>query len=250
MAKEFSKQFYRSKQWRQVRDYCLMRDRYLCQKCGRPAEEVHHKKHLTPENIMDVSVSLNPDNLVSLCRDCHFEVHRQDIAARVAKSNRRRAKRYILREDGTYFDDSGVLCMRKIYLVYGSPRSGKTTYVSEHMEDGDCVIDLDAILSALQLKDIRRKDNNLLPLAISVRDYLFAELEKRSRSYDCKNVWIIGGFPLRKERIDICTRLGAEPVYINTPQKECENRALCTNAYGDAEYSVDVVRRWWNRFQP
>lgn len=81
MAKEFSKPFYRSRQWRQVRDYCLMRDRYLCQKCGRPAEEVHHKEHLTPGNIMDARVSLDPENLVSLCKDCHFMEHREDQAA-------------------------------------------------------------------------------------------------------------------------------------------------------------------------
>ncbi len=53
-----------------------MRDKYLCQHCGAPATEVHHKKHLSPENIWDVSISLNPDNLVSLCKDCHFEEHR------------------------------------------------------------------------------------------------------------------------------------------------------------------------------
>ena len=58
----------------------MMRDNYLCVKCGVPAEEVHHKEHLTPENIGDVSVTLNPDNLISLCRDCHFEEHRGEHA--------------------------------------------------------------------------------------------------------------------------------------------------------------------------
>lgn len=80
MAKAYSKAFYRSKAWKQVRLYCLMRDRYLCQRCGRPAEEVHHITHLTPQNITDVRVSLNPDNLVSLCKDCHFAAHREDQA--------------------------------------------------------------------------------------------------------------------------------------------------------------------------
>ncbi|MCL2867447.1 MAG: HNH endonuclease [Clostridia bacterium] len=49
----------------------------MCQTCGRPAEEVHHKVSLTAENINDSNISLNPDNLVSLCRDCHFAVHRE-----------------------------------------------------------------------------------------------------------------------------------------------------------------------------
>ena len=70
--------FYNSKEWQQVREFVLMRDKYLCQKCGRPAEHVHHKKHLTETNVYDVSVSLNPDNLVSLCKRCHDQEHSQD----------------------------------------------------------------------------------------------------------------------------------------------------------------------------
>lgn len=48
-----------------------------CLKRGHvvPAEEVHHIKELTPENIDDASVSLNLDNLVSLCRECHKARH-------------------------------------------------------------------------------------------------------------------------------------------------------------------------------
>ncbi len=250
MARAFAKAFYRSKEWSQVRQYVLIRDKYLCRNCGAPAEEVHHIKHLTPDNIWDASVSLNPDNLVSLCRDCHFAVHKRDIAEGVARSNRERARRRILREDGTYFDENGMLVMRKVYLVYGSPRAGKTTFVREHMEDGDCVIDLDAILAALRLTEKRRKNDNLLGLAIDIRDYLYSELERKSESYDCKHVWIIGGFPGRGEREELCARLNAEPVYISAPQKECERRAIKTNEYGDADYSVYVVRNWWNRYQP
>ena len=76
MAREFSKAFYKSKQWTQVREAVLMRDKYLCQHCGKPATEVHHIVHLSPANIGDMSIALNMDNLVSLCRECHFEEHR------------------------------------------------------------------------------------------------------------------------------------------------------------------------------
>lgn len=76
MARNFAKPFYNSPEWRKVRQAVLMRDRYLCVKCGKPAEEVHHKKHLTPENIGDPRITMNMDNLISLCKDCHFEEHR------------------------------------------------------------------------------------------------------------------------------------------------------------------------------
>ena len=81
MAKSFSKPFYNSKEWEKVRAYCLMRDQYTCQDCGRPAQEVHHKVHLTEHNIGNPAIALNPDNLVSLCRDCHFARHRGDQVA-------------------------------------------------------------------------------------------------------------------------------------------------------------------------
>lgn len=46
---------------------------------------------------------------------------------------------------------------RDVNIVYGSPRAGKTTYVKEHMHDDDLVIDLDSIISSLQLNDGRKK---------------------------------------------------------------------------------------------
>jgi len=40
-----------------------------------PGEIVHHKIHLTPENIHDPKIALNFDNLQLLCRDCHGKIH-------------------------------------------------------------------------------------------------------------------------------------------------------------------------------
>lgn len=58
----------------------MKRDAYLCQDClkrgmYKPAEEVHHITPLTPENINDESITLNMDNLISLCKDCHAKRH-------------------------------------------------------------------------------------------------------------------------------------------------------------------------------
>ncbi len=91
----------------------MKRDRYMCRKCGAPAEEVHHIKHLTPENIGDPSVTLNPDNLVCLCRDCHFEEHKGDKEAGKAAARQ---------QDEYEFDENGML-VRKAGGPPG-PRSG------------------------------------------------------------------------------------------------------------------------------
>lgn len=78
MAKDFAKAFYKSKQWQDVRQYVLLRDFNLCVRCGNAAEEVHHIIRLTPKNIRDPLVALNPDNLESLCHDCHAAEHEAD----------------------------------------------------------------------------------------------------------------------------------------------------------------------------
>lgn len=72
--------FYKSKDWQRVRAAVWKRDAGLCVDCMRQgkvtaAEEVHHVIELTPLNIRDPRVSLNPDNLVSLCRECHKARH-------------------------------------------------------------------------------------------------------------------------------------------------------------------------------
>lgn len=104
MAREFAKSFYNSSEWQAVRGYVLFRDKYLCVKCGNPAEEVHHIIHLSPNNINDVSVTLNPDNLICLCRDCHFAEHAKDKVR-----GTKRAHNIPFVETECVFDENGFL---------------------------------------------------------------------------------------------------------------------------------------------
>lgn len=99
MARSFAKSFYNSKEWEQTRLYVLKRDKFLCQDCGKPASEVHHITHLTPQNIGDVSITMNPANLVSLCRECHFQRHKGE-----------HGKGRMTKESNPYtFDENGML---------------------------------------------------------------------------------------------------------------------------------------------
>ncbi|MCI1244599.1 MAG: HNH endonuclease [Bacilli bacterium] len=43
--------------------------------CGEIGTEVHHKVHLTPENVGDPEISINQENLMLLCNECHNKVH-------------------------------------------------------------------------------------------------------------------------------------------------------------------------------
>ena len=95
--------FYKSKEWRQVRQTVLMRDRFLCKHCGAPATEVHHIKHLTETNIWKPEIALNPSNLVSLCWSCHRKEHRGDDG-----------RQRMINESNPYeFDANGMLVPKK-----------------------------------------------------------------------------------------------------------------------------------------
>ena len=76
-------EFYKTKQWKHMRAAVLRRDGYRCQICKRygrirQASTVHHKKHLDeyPE------LALDPDNLISVCAECHNRLHPEKTAER------------------------------------------------------------------------------------------------------------------------------------------------------------------------
>lgn len=78
--KDYAKTFYKSQAWKDTRNAYAKSKGGLCEVClakgiYRSGEIVHHKIHLTPENIADPSVSLNWDNLQLVCRDCHAQLH-------------------------------------------------------------------------------------------------------------------------------------------------------------------------------
>lgn len=91
--KPWAEGFYKGTAWQACRQQAASRDMYLCQDCLKrgiitPMEEVHHITELTPENISDPAVSLNLDNLVSLCRDCHQARHKKQKRYKVDEFGR------------------------------------------------------------------------------------------------------------------------------------------------------------------
>lgn len=92
MAKSWAKAFYNSRAWQTARRIALKRDHYTCHDCYARASEVHHIQELTPDNINDPHISLNPDNLVSYCHACHTKITQGDTGDL---------------NDGLCFDDNG-----------------------------------------------------------------------------------------------------------------------------------------------
>lgn len=79
--RDFATGFYSSTAWKQCRENYKKSKRHLCERClakgiFKTGTIVHHKIYISPDNINDPAISLNPDNLELLCRDHHAEVHK------------------------------------------------------------------------------------------------------------------------------------------------------------------------------
>lgn len=101
--KEFAEKFYKSKKWQRVRKLYYSKSGGLCERClangiYKPGKLVHHKTWLTPENINDDNITINPDNLELLCWECHEAEHEVSESAR--SSNRGNKQRFRVDEQG------------------------------------------------------------------------------------------------------------------------------------------------------
>jgi len=95
MAKEFSRNFYNSKQWKEVRASYISSRFGLCERCGcANARQVHHKIYLTPDNINKPDITIDFNNLELLCDTCHQNEHHKVTG---------------ITEDGLLFDSNGNL---------------------------------------------------------------------------------------------------------------------------------------------
>lgn len=79
--KPYAEKFYKSKAWQQCRESYARSVGGLCERCRSrglivPGVIVHHKIHLTPENIRNPDITLDWNNMELLCRDCHAAVHK------------------------------------------------------------------------------------------------------------------------------------------------------------------------------
>ena len=97
--KEYATAFYTSAAWEKCRKAYAKSVGGLCEVClskGKytPGKIVHHKIHITPENINDPNITLNWDNLCLVCVQCHNKIHEYDI-----NPNKKR-KRYEVDEFG------------------------------------------------------------------------------------------------------------------------------------------------------
>ena len=203
--------FYASDRWRHLRSNLILERGNKCHRCNKsfpsPSLIGHHIIPLTIDNIEDVNISLNQNNIEIICIDCHNEEH----------------NRFNQQE-------------QKVYIVYGSPCSGKSTYVNQHYNYGDMIIDIDRLWLALSNECKYKKPNELKQVVLSTYDYLIDCVKVRKGNW--KNCFIVGSFANQIKRERLSKELNAELIFINETKEKCLN-----NLYNDKERK-EVVNEW------
>lgn len=218
--------FYRTKEWRKLLDV-IKNDRVnedgqiICEHCGKPIVKAydiigHHKKELTEENVNDAEVSLNPDNVALVHHRCHNYIH-----GKLGYS------------------------MRQVYLVYGSPLSGKTSWVNENASEGDLIIDMDSIWQCVSGCKRYVKPPRLKSIVFKVRDMLIESVKYRYGKWS--NAYIIGGYPFAAERERLIKDVGAREIFIDVPKEECLRRLHADPDRNCEEYER-YIEEWFERF--
>lgn len=221
--------FYQSKEWqnlmRIIKAERITEDgELICEHCGNPIVKKydcigHHVIHLTEENVNDVMISLNPENVQLVHHACHNKIHNK-----------------LGHQE------------RTVFLVYGPPLAGKTTFVKKTMNRGDLVVDIDSIWECISGLDRYEKPPRLNAVAFGVRDTLLDSVRYRRGKW--LNAYVIGGYPLEGERERLAKELGAREVFIEVSKQECMDRLIETEDGRDYKSWSQYIDEWFRRYSP
>lgn len=212
-------QFYCSKPWREL-SYNLKIERGgKCNRCGEVFTDFsqmigHHLIELTEDNVDNPKIALNPELIEIICFGCHNKEHRR-------------------------FGNK-----HNVYIVWGSPLSGKTSLVRELMRYGDIVLDMDALWQALAFQDAYIKPKNVRFNIFAVRDNILDQVKRRYGGW--YDAYIIGGYPEKYERERLANELGAELIYCEATKEECLERRIKSSKPAVWD---EYISSWWNDYE-
>ena len=193
-----------------------------CEHCGRPIIKdydciAHHIEPLTLDNVNNCDITLNPKNIMFVHFRCHNDIH----------------NRY-----GVY--------TRHVYLVYGCPLSGKSTYVKERADIHDLVIDIDKIYTCISNNPPYIKSGRLYDCMDSVQTALLDCIKYKRGKW--VNAFIVGGYAFKGERERIATEYGAEEVFIDCDKETALNRLACCDDGRDIKEWEKYIDTWFLRY--
>lgn len=147
---------------------------------------------------------------------------------------------------GYKWNDEGIMVPIEVYVVWGCPASGKTTYVKQHMKNGDMVVDLDLIKQALTMKGKTEASDKIVSTAINIRNYLYDLIE--NRDLECNDVWVVGGLPRSEQRNKLIKKLKAKEIFIEATKEECIERAKKDAERLDKNKQITIINKWFDMY--
>lgn len=217
--------FYRSDEWRQFREIVIAERLSpegftIDERTGKPIVRaydiiLHHKIELTEENVHDVNVALNPDNIMIVSHKSHNYIH-----------NKLGHK------------------ARQVFLVWGAPLSGKTSYVKDVMNEGDLIIDIDSIWESVSGCPRYTKPPKLTQCVFAIRDLEMDFIKYKVGQWG--SCYLLGGFPLVSERERLIKMYGAREVFVDTSREECLRRLEADEAR-DKDKWRQYIEDWFER---
>jgi hypothetical protein len=218
------KSFYASDEWITLRLQIINERGNKCERCKGiipKSKDIigHHKVELTPENVRDYSISLNPELIELVCFDCHNKEHNR----------------------------FGYQTEKKAYLVYGPPMSGKTTFVKHQMKRGDLIVDMDRLYECVSMLPSYDKPNQLFSNVIGIHNQLIDNIMTRFGKWN--NAWIIGGYADKYKREKVANDTGAELIFCDVSKEECLRRLELDE---DRKYRKDewqgYIEKWFESY--
>lgn len=218
------KSFYASEAWQVFRMATIAERGLRCEHCGQPVARagdltLHHIIELTPENVHDSMIALNPKNVLVVHHDCHNKIHQR----------------------------FGHEPEKGVWIVYGPPFAGKKTYVREHKGRNDIVVDVDALFAAVTMLPEYDKPDCMLLNVMAAQRVLLDNIKTRYGRWH--SAWVIGGYADKYKREQLAEELGAELIFCNVSMEECLRRLELDEKrrFWQAEWR-HYIERWFSEY--
>lgn len=126
-----------------------------------------------------------------------------------------------------------------VYLIVGSPCSGKSTYIKEHMKRGDLVCDVDYIYAAISGQDAHDAELYTHEVACELHRHLLDIIRDRKGGW--KDAYVTSIANTDEKLKEMKERINADEVIImDTPYEVCIERAK-----ERPPYFVWLIQEWF-----
>ncbi len=195
-----------------------------CAHCGKPILKdyeciAHHKKEVTAANLNNPEITLNPANIDLVHLKCHNEIH------------------------GRF-----GYTVKKVYLIHGSPCSGKSTFVNNQKARGDLVVDIDLIWYAVTGGERWDKPDALKANVFAIYTEMLNQIKTRAGRW--RTAYIISAEPFKTKRERLAEQTGAEMIYIPCDFQTAINRLQKDETRKDyRDLWQEYIKNYFDSFQ-